>query len=453
MAKLTTEELTKHSYKKTLISKIRDGIPLELDKKDKSGNLEIAVVTADNKFLKSLEKANTIDELTALLKDGKSYARVFKVKTNKIGLSEISKESVKDHKSRVGDAKTTQMQELCSLKIFENLLQNNRKTEFSELVKIYPGLVTDKSWQVSFEAQFDAFRRIKSKYSLGKMKEYNRDGGFMDYITKKVKTFGISQKDAWNPADIWLVKDAKVQRDIEKNCETLYKLNTYMIQLFNEGRLVGVSLKKTKKSASFEETNISKAKSTSLDFISGNITVSLKNNKFMNDELNYDQKYNDKSVINVQVRMYPKKSKSNVQVSYKLKGGAAEFGKVPAAFRNASLESFGGKYPAGKNMPASLQDFVNEEREWARKIDKIIRAKRFKTDVTNSDVFIKNVKAAYKNNDEQYHMIEMCSKFQGIELAYHLSNIKQAELNELLTRWAYLSQKKGQEFGPFIKVS
>jgi len=81
-------------------------------------------------------------------------------------------------------------------------------------------------------------------------------------------------------------------------------------------------------------------------------------NKFSNDELNYDQYYDGKSVINVQIRMYPKSTLSNVQVSYKLKGASAEFGKVPSRFRNDLFKTFTGlNFPQGKSMPRNLEEF------------------------------------------------------------------------------------------------
>ena len=48
-----------------------------------------------------------------------------------------------------------------------------------------------------------------SEYSNPGWTLFDRDdkNGFMNYITNLVKAkFGIAKKDAWNPADIWLIK-------------------------------------------------------------------------------------------------------------------------------------------------------------------------------------------------------------------------------------------------------
>jgi hypothetical protein len=41
---------------------------------------------------------------------------------------------------------------------------------------------------------------------------------------------------------------------------------------------------------------------------------------------------------------------------------------------------------------------------------------------------------------------------QGFKIAYAFSKLNKTELDELVTKWGYLSQKKGDLFGPFIKV-
>lgn len=453
MAKLNNSELIKHKYKDTFVEKITKGIPLVLEEKDDANKNKLAVIECDTVLLKDIDEATTEDQLDALLKSNGKFKKLFKVKGTKelLTLSQISKESVKGTESRVGDANTTTMQELCSLKIIENLLENKRSTELSELAEIYPAVLTDVSWQKSFTAQEEVFKKIIAKYRLGKMKEYNRDGGFMDFISKFIRQFGISKKDSWNPADIWLIKDANVQKEVS-TATTIYELNDTMVRLFNEGRLIGISLKKTKAKANYEETNITKLKPETFDFITGNVLVNLKNDKFINDELNYDQKYDGTAVINVQVRMYPKKAKSNIQISYKLKGGVAEFGKVPKAFRDSSIKKAGGSILDGKNVPVTIAQFEKEEAAWKKKIDVINRGGLFKTGVRNGDEFSNNVRTVFIKQKKTYHEIELCTKFQGIEIAYQLTKLGKTKVNELLTLWSYLAQKKGDEFGPFLKV-
>jgi hypothetical protein len=93
------------------------------------------------------------------------------------------------------------------------------------------------------------------------LRNYRANGiGFMDYISAVVGKYGFSQKDAWNPADIWLTRgsERKIRKEIDtilKNAEDacpdndciMGKLNDVMKEMFISGDIVGVSLKKVAK--------------------------------------------------------------------------------------------------------------------------------------------------------------------------------------------------------------
>ena len=84
-----------------------------------------------------------------------------------------------------------------------------------------------------------------------------RDKSFMKYITEIVGKIGISQKDNWNPADIWLIRTGAYDEAV-KNIDAimeaalddegkLQQLNHYMRVLFNKKKVFGISLKKVTK--------------------------------------------------------------------------------------------------------------------------------------------------------------------------------------------------------------
>jgi len=68
---------------------------------------------------------------------------------------------------------------------------------------------------------------MKTDLKIGRHTIFNRDGGFMDFITQRIKTFGFSQKDAWNPADVWLIKNSTVIQDL-KEAKSIQELNDIM---------------------------------------------------------------------------------------------------------------------------------------------------------------------------------------------------------------------------------
>ena len=112
-----------------------------------------------------------------------------------------------------------------------------------------------------------------SEYSNPGWTLFDRDdkNGFMNYITNLVKAkFGIAKKDAWNPADIWLIKStggmvpSEFRQQINEAMngdkggatQTLEELNVIMRAMFNKNQLVGISLKKVSGSqAKYEKIN------------------------------------------------------------------------------------------------------------------------------------------------------------------------------------------------------
>ena len=115
--------------------------------------------------------------------------------------------------AKAADAKTTAMQERASAWIMKRAIKDSYRYDkwtdikldpkYKELEKIYPEV--DEEWLQVFYAQQE---RMLSEFSNVKFKIFNRDEGFMGYISNIVKQkFGVSKKDTWNPADIWCIQD------------------------------------------------------------------------------------------------------------------------------------------------------------------------------------------------------------------------------------------------------
>jgi hypothetical protein len=110
---------------------------------------------------------------------------------------------------------------------------------------------------------------------------YSRDerNGFMSFIEDIAKSrCGVSTKDNWDPADIYMVKKTKENvirkklDSITKNTDemaNIYSLNAYMRELIQSKDLLPVSLKaisKTKTKADLELSNMGKGKAKELIF-------------------------------------------------------------------------------------------------------------------------------------------------------------------------------------------
>ena len=185
-------------------------------------------------------------------------------------------------------AQLTRMQELGSAWIFrralkdkirykkwEDILNDSKYDELGGKKGIYPNV--DKDWLETFYLQQ---KKMLEEFSNSKFTEFNREYGFMKYISNLVKVkYGISRKDTWDPADIWCIKDQdKVIANIEKiigkkESSSIDELNTLLRTLFEKRIVVGVSLKKISgKQAKYEE--IKKPNNTAIASIT---TVTINN--------------------------------------------------------------------------------------------------------------------------------------------------------------------------------
>ena len=170
------------------------------------------------------------------------------------------------------DAQTTRMQELGSAWIMRRALNDNvaykdwqairKDPKYNELVKIYPDVDESPDWLQTF---FGQQKKMLEKFSNAQFTEFNREGGFMQFISDLVKTkYGISKKDTWNPADIWCIKNQdKVIKTFKENVEgsklsqTIEELNAIQREMFKSKQVVGISLKKLSgQIAKYEEYNL-----------------------------------------------------------------------------------------------------------------------------------------------------------------------------------------------------
>ena len=177
------------------------------------------------------------------------------------------------------DAATTRAQEKGSAYILLRALKDNKswknagailtdKTTMPTLNKIWQKEINrdvDEEW---LEGYYLQHKKMLSEFSDSRWNvfDHSGSGSFMDFISDTVrKNFGISKKDNWNPADIWMIKNTveKITDDVEatvfgsKDSQTILELNALLRQMYNERRLVGVSLKAISgKEAKWQEFNL-----------------------------------------------------------------------------------------------------------------------------------------------------------------------------------------------------
>ena len=178
-----------------------------------------------------------------------------------------------------GNAIETAKQENGSKVYFQKYVESTTTPSegdmFDVVVKVYPDLGKNTAlrevWMSTYEKQAKA---LVTYLGINKGYSYSRDedDGFMTFIETIAKTrCGVSTKDNWDPADIYMVKSRK-EKAIRKHLDSItksedemaniYSLNSYMRELIKDKDLVPVSLKaisKTKLVADLELSNMGSA--------------------------------------------------------------------------------------------------------------------------------------------------------------------------------------------------
>ena len=248
------------TFDKPYINQVADLIKNKKEIKIAKTKQKVELTPEIKKFLEAV-KAKSQTRVNSVLKTSTKFSTIF----NGYRWTDIDKSQF----TGIGgqpDAKTTQKQELASLFAIQKSIENNGYTDQGkfmklyrdDLKKIYPDM--NEEWENTFfQQQLTTYKEVgRTKYG-----HYSRDGGFMDYISDICKTkYGISKKDTWNPADIWLVSDLnKVKNTLKTkvldDVTSLEEFNAILRDMYHERKIVGISLKKMSgKTARWELVNL-----------------------------------------------------------------------------------------------------------------------------------------------------------------------------------------------------
>lgn len=350
------------------------------------------------------------------------------------------------------NAPTTQQQELITLKIFEELLSSKTKNykKFEQmlptLLEIYPNLPYEKSWYNSFELQFNQIEK-ETKLPNSKFDVYNRDGGFMDYISKLVNTkFDIAKKDSWNPADIWILRSSayKKYEAMLDEAVSIQECNAILVSAYNNTDIVGVSLKKNDgKKLNYDLVNLkSSTKESSVDYSKFilNIPYNEKTKSFTSVTSQLEVKYQNKTY-----RMGVKSNQAQIgNITYEFVGtGAAAFlGKVPKDMLKLELKK------DGYLMPEHTHYMKFDRKDFENKISIIKRNKTLFTIDGNLDKFVDQLEESWSKGRSKDNVVIS----QIVCFAYIVANLSLSRRKEFIRDLFFMAQKKGPMFGPFGKL-
>lgn len=380
----------------------------------------------------------------------------------KLRFQETGKKSVGS-----SDGQSTRKQELASLWIIRRALNDNvrynshkdimKDRKWKELLQIYPEI--DDVWLKGLYAMSKTMLR---EYSNASFTEYNRDGGFMDFIANLIKTkYGISQKDTWNPADIWLIKNQRArEKELEKAASgktpKIQELNEVMKKQFKKRHVVGVSLKKISgREAIWEEVNIDDVMFEGEDY---NFEVQIARCKLDSKD---DGSFSSSDTIiaigdneptyKFQIRQNSK-GPNNMKFEPSQRGaGAARLGKVPQDMLRPMLrDDYGFKFRnQWKDYPKTAAEFLTDFNKYWKMFSSIhshVETNIRKTKKDFEAAFVKSFATDDKKNGVSN------SKLGQIHFLSELFSLKKEEREDLLTDMLFLGMKKGARFGPFGKL-
>jgi hypothetical protein len=377
----------------------------------------------------------------------------------------------------------TRKQELTSAWVFRRALKENKKYKKVEDVwtdekflkevmgknGIYPEIIDSPDWLETFFLQQ---KKFLEEFSDAKFTEFTREYGFMRYISNFVKTqYGISKKDSWDPADIWCIQnEKKVISDIEKEAnegslDTVEQLNAYLKTLFEERKVVGISLKKVSKGqVSYKEFNINGKKFKSskkpnydvsevnIDFFWDKNKSQFKGNyiaiKFKIIEDKKEEAYN----FNIRSQSL-NHFRNLVFAPVSITHSAAQEGAVPNPLLIKKLAEFGitNFKNDWKQYPQKGSDFLKNEEKYS-KMFSAVNSKRFiNTGIKSSEEFIESMKKVYLSKIENYLHIAN-SKLMQLTFVHEISKLSKKDMDKLITDMLFLAQKSGEGFGPFGKI-
>lgn len=381
--------------------------------------------------------------------------------------------------SKPSASELTRMQELTSAWFFRRALKYNKSYKTADEVMgskefiaeiigtnskpgIYP--VITKEWIETFIKQQG---RFLAEFAQAKFKEFSVDGGFMDWVSKLVnQKYKINKKDAWDPADVWCIQNEnQVEKQIEdavNNTLNIEVLNSELRTLFEERKVVGISLKKVaskERTARYQEVNIkdgvlfTSGKHPTFDISEIRCDLLMQNSGLIkaNDaRIFFTVKYTKETLIyTLTIRTSGRTYKpGNLIFEFQEPGAAAQVGKAPVELIKIAAKEHKMNFSNDwKKFPSDAAGFNSEINEWKNKFNSI--KSKVNTKITSAEDFSASI-LTLMVDPENFGTAN--SKLMQIEFLYNFTKLNQTGMEKFITDLFFLAEKRGKGFGPFGKL-
>ncbi len=398
----------------------------------------------------------------------------------------------------ISEAEFTAMQERATAFVLQRAFKDNK--QFAKVEDIIKDTTTKKGLEEIFRSgnkqvfKFDLpiqtktaedtwlntfflqQKKLLKEFSGADFTVFNRDGGFMNFISDLIKEkFGISRKDSWDPADIWLIKKVNVFRErIKKELEgpsgtqTIKELNAIMRSMFKKREVVGISLKKISgKQAQYEEINVDESFYKKLEYGSGEydfrlskivLKLNLKGDAFATQDTNIFLKDTSKDIAKFQLKGNTTSRLSNLKFEgTEIGASAARLGKAPLNLVEklstmVDKKLYNAQTKANGNYPTNAVEFEKRQKEFTDMFNRVVKYPEVKDIGIKTDKeFIFNMNKVF--NSKTSHIANV--KLMQLYFIDRLMMLDPKIRDEYLTDLLFIAQKKGDkvfDFGPFGKL-
>lgn len=392
--------------------------------------------------------------------------------TGRSGSIKVNLKQKKASTSTGGGVIDTKIQEEGTTVVLNQVIHKNKKFDKKEdiladkdtadqLKKLFGRKYEDRleEWTHSyFEQQKEFLKKFQStKWDIF---VYGQED-FVTFFSKQIKNVArsldplkpVGNYTTWSPSDIWAVYEMdKVKKDIAKNInpktQNLVELNNLLINLFEEKKLVGLSLKKiaSNKSANLKFVNIDtstmrlgdieKYKMSDISFDFDNISVG--------DKVTTYIKFGSQSDYSINIT----RAGQNLSFNTSIKSTpAAQGGQAPVKMvenlmkKNGSGITFVNDH---NKYPQSYSEYIDESDKYLKMYESI--KKYLNKNVTYSE-FKDNLSSAYEKDKRNAVVKLMTLNFFYDALKNNSKNV------EFWTDILYLGMKVGDRFAPHAKIS
>jgi hypothetical protein len=333
-------------------------------------------------------------------------------------------------------------------------------------------------WANTFFLQQDKMKKI---YPNAKFDKFNREGGFMHFISELVRTkFGISKKDSWDPADIWLIRgdekaiENKIKKQLEgpKSTQTILELNSILRKMFVDKEVVGISLKLISgKEAQWQEVNVDEKFFKKLETYADGYNYSLskvtmkmglkpRTSEFQTQDTVLFLKAGSTDVLKFQIKGNSTSDYANLKIEGSLiSAGSARLGKAPLGLveklsGTVDKSLFSAETRKFQNYAMTVEDFLKDYDRYKDQAKILLDNKIYVKELGFKTLaeFKENMIKAFNSKNNKHHAN---NKLQQMYLITKILSLKEKVRDEYLTDLAFLAQKMGRkvtEFGPFGKL-